>query len=806
MKEENTLWSWCAEEKRKFESIYEERVAGLSKIFLDACCAFLCVCSARTMLSDVYSGAPCYVSDVLPLFLLLIVVSAVMEAAPGGSRKRCLLCRGCALLLPVLLVGCYFVFGAETEGVWAGAKNILSWYIRDWNEYYETAITCALRKADDVRVALHVFTVVAAMGLFYIAKRLGKNLIMAALPMSVLVLELMIGRSPGALGLSLCFIGILISNTRSFVPLEAGTEQALNIFRTVRCFEWIVTGIGACLLCTAVALTGTSLAERMLSHTHTVKRCLVELSEQVEGLWNGKTKELNDVLQEELLTNNPPETEGKKLFRIEFEQKPAGSIYLRGSCADKYYNGVWSFRTTEFKDACLKAGYDEWEMSQYLLTLGAEKLYDSYRVRSLREVSDASRLTIQYLEKSETAYIPYFVELEDTVWSVGDACNRKEKELDKLSFLLWDYEGIYQEKLTLKQEGAGSDWEKWYRTYVLEQCLEVPENMTTVASIAAQLEEMLEKENGSSFKKNKQRLEKAELVAAWLEEHMEYSVQLPQLPEQRDAVEYFLEITRTGYCMHFASAAVLILRKMEVPARFATGYLVKEDALKSENSHYYAVVRDEAAHAWAEIYLDDIGWVPIEVTKGYRAEKQEESKDTLLQEAVTEESVMAAEVLTEQQSENPTPSALQETPLPTEKQKSKVKKQNTKTDDFIKNGIWILGGLAVAAALLYRMLYRRLRWRHRLTQAVRCGRTKNAVRMMNREIYDRLCRKKLLPRREYVRDEEYKNALIKAYPGITNTQWERYMEVVKAAAFSGQELSVEEMKFCHEIYEKVMKE
>ncbi len=82
-----------------------------------------------------------------------------------------------------------------------------------------------------------------------------------------------------------------------------------------------------------------------------------------------------------------------------------------------------------------------------------------------------------------------------------------------------------------------------------------------------------------------------------------------------DPVEYFLFESGQGYCQHFASAAVLMYRLYGVPARYTAGYAVSpDDFVLREDGTYQAMVTDASAHAWPEIYLEDFGWVPVEVT------------------------------------------------------------------------------------------------------------------------------------------------------------------------------------------------
>ena len=103
----------------------------------------------------------------------------------------------------------------------------------------------------------------------------------------------------------------------------------------------------------------------------------------------------------------------------------------------------------------------------------------------------------------------------------------------------------------------------------------------------------------------------AELTAAHLEETAEYNPDAAVTPEGEDFVSYFLTESHEGYCMHFASAAALILRYLGVPTRYVTGYVADvPDSGKVS-------VPDSAAHAWVEIYLEGYGWEPVEVTPAY---------------------------------------------------------------------------------------------------------------------------------------------------------------------------------------------
>jgi hypothetical protein len=75
-------------------------------------------------------------------------------------------------------------------------------------------------------------------------------------------------------------------------------------------------------------------------------------------------------------------------------------------------------------------------------------------------------------------------------------------------------------------------------------------------------------------------------------------------------LEEFLFSRKTGYCEHYATAMVILLRTVGIPARLVTGFLPGE---WNDFGHYYAV-RQQDAHAWVEVWFPRSGWVTFDPT------------------------------------------------------------------------------------------------------------------------------------------------------------------------------------------------
>ena len=138
-------------------------------------------------------------------------------------------------------------------------------------------------------------------------------------------------------------------------------------------------------------------------------------------------------------------------------------------------------------------------------------------------------------------------------------------------------------------------------------------------------------------------------IRTYFEDHnFKYSLSATRKNTREDFINSFLE-RKTGYCIHFASSAVMMFRSMGIPARYAEGYFVTKDDVEEEGNNYRKYsVKDSAAHAWVEIYEEGIGWVAVEVTPGmenFTIEKQELFTELTIQE--TQENSDDIETVTE---------------------------------------------------------------------------------------------------------------------------------------------------------------
>lgn len=117
-------------------------------------------------------------------------------------------------------------------------------------------------------------------------------------------------------------------------------------------------------------------------------------------------------------------------------------------------------------------------------------------------------------------------------------------------------------------------------------------------------------------------------LALFREQPFVYSLVPPLMLD--DPVDEFLFDARKGFCEHYAAAFVVLMRSAGVPARVVTGYQGGE----TNPLDGYLVVRQRDAHAWAEVWLEDRGWVRIDPTAAVSPARVERGFNAALPEAV----------------------------------------------------------------------------------------------------------------------------------------------------------------------------
>ncbi len=258
--------------------------------------------------------------------------------------------------------------------------------------------------------------------------------------------------------------------------------------------------------------------------------------------------------------------------------------------------------------------------SKYVASGWYPDSYDYVKKENTREYNfnNTAKMHVENLDAFDYTFYPYFSSTDNVKYETGNK---------------FKYDIVYSPALTVNDYKTEAEDEllkdeKYYK-YVYETCLEVPEQLEE--TLDATLENVKEVENDNV---NDYRLSSARAIYAYFSENFKYTMSPGSTPVRRDYVEYFLNTQQRGFCSHFASATVLLLREQGIPARYCEGYcipisLVSDEAKLTEYDYneWYSgsnitntesvvtvPINDSYAHAWVEIYLEGYGFVPFEAT------------------------------------------------------------------------------------------------------------------------------------------------------------------------------------------------
>ena len=160
----------------------------------------------------------------------------------------------------------------------------------------------------------------------------------------------------------------------------------------------------------------------------------------------------------------------------------------------------------------------------------------------------------------------------------------------------------YNLRATLNQvtvtalQSAGANYPEW----VTERYLQLP---TSITPRTIQLAQTIAGDEETPY-------DKVLAVTNYLRDNIEYSQTVPPLPTDQELVDWFLFDLKSGFCNYYATAEVVLLRSLGIPARLAVGYAQGEPV---EGSDAYLVLQRDS-HAWPEVYFPGIGWVEFEPT------------------------------------------------------------------------------------------------------------------------------------------------------------------------------------------------
>lgn len=286
---------------------------------------------------------------------------------------------------------------------------------------------------------------------------------------------------------------------------------------------------------------------------------------------------------------------GKEQLLVEIDEHLTNTLYIKGYVGDYYLDNRW---ISERNDT-----YLIFENDKELLNLPYHHLSGVESNIEIEKIEDFDDID----------FISYGAKSTDQKW-LNDLYIRHDSKKNNYVFkpsfyhLSANYESLINlgqnHVLALGEADVDVMTFKAYEEYIYDRYTKLPEEYEgSINRYYSVIPQTLS--------------QKIVWVKSFLGERCTYSLLPGYVPEGKDCIRYFLDENKTGYCMHFASAAVLLLRSMGVPTRYVEGYVLAPGSFKETGEKKVAYVYDHQAHAWPEVYIDGFGWVPVEVTPTY---------------------------------------------------------------------------------------------------------------------------------------------------------------------------------------------
>ena len=574
----------------------------------------------------------------------------------GG--RRFLFAMGFVLVYGIVLNGLY---SPNKEQVNGGLLALAELFVDRYNWVFCKNYVVSGTLTVYLSLGLFVATLMSFF-IFYLLSGLGKKKgVFALLPILLVTLIMYLGITPGRNEILMMALGI-------FMLYRARRKEEM-----VFPLEWVYAGM----VLGGFFLTGILFAaplQYMFSFHDQAKEIELSIERNVS-----QAMAVRHAFESQRIGNNSPRYQNAKILKITADSLPEGNLYLKDFYSYNYEDGVWMDPEEGFEEQCMEAGVNAMYASTLNLqnldpVVNYENEYYGVMQKELFASygSEFSRDSGSYpdfygdclIKKSRNERTSFFKGYRTNEFDPSNLFLEEEAEETSVdpgvrAFNEWYHSYVQKQFQPVKgyfadlYEGREGDYlnvlydesiadeldiDRMEQLYEEATSLIRDEDMKGMKNIIVNLVPGLAEgevvidhnktyvevdiplvfKNESIAIDNSYKYKVVQCITNYLRTKYNYSWELDEIDKSQDPVEYFLKVGKEGYCVHFASAGVLLLREFGVPARYASGFFVSPSMFeKQADGSYVAEVLDRNAHAWAEIYVDQVGWIPLEMTPGY---------------------------------------------------------------------------------------------------------------------------------------------------------------------------------------------
>lgn len=342
------------------------------------------------------------------------------------------------------------------------------------------------------------------------------------------------------------------------------------------------------------------------------------------------------------------QSDSSEMLTVQSEQQK--NLYLKGYVGAVYNNGVWE----PLADSAF--GGEHTGMLKWLSDRGFDPLTQVatyYQNCDEEERPERNQLDIQVTGASRYyVYTPVSLELAvKGMDEIKDERLMSRGLIGKDSYTMEELSGSRPAELTITADWVSDPATEEQKDYLEAEAVYRSFVYDTYRTVDAETADLMRKTFWEDYKSDSDGIYSAICqIRNVLKDTVEYTENPAETPEDEDPVQYFLTQSQTGNSMLYASVAVDALRVHGIPARYVEGYYIAALDMNEGDTSRTSLTGKEA-HAWAEVYFDGIGWLPLDVTPGYyydavTLQKMVSSPDSVQKNAVLKNDAQSSEEVT----------------------------------------------------------------------------------------------------------------------------------------------------------------
>lgn len=258
-----------------------------------------------------------------------------------------------------------------------------------------------------------------------------------------------------------------------------------------------------------------------------------------------------------------------------------GRYFWRARIYDTYENGEWS--NSDLEEKIIDAGsslYDsqiKTSENNPFIVVASQEINYFYTINSTFSINQQGRV--------------YYNEHNGETEIIATLPITRLQENDTYQFQANPTMPFYEEL-----EAEVSNYPEW----VKEKYLQIPDPISDQIKIIAT---EITNDIDNPF-------EKVMEITNYLRKEIQYTTEIEEIPNNKDPIEWVLLDGKKGFCNYSASAEVMLLRALGIPARLVVGYAQGREIEKGKV--FEVQIKD--SHAWPEVFFPNHGWIIFEPT------------------------------------------------------------------------------------------------------------------------------------------------------------------------------------------------